>query len=1035
LQTYPDTPTPHPETAAILRAAREPVVAAWKDFVSKAQPTDSPRSNAFLADLASGNNLLSCLLESLEVGNLTASLLDAVVRRVQEPERSIADFLTEKSCLLSAILGQIPDMPNAAHVMRQVCRHLDQVAGRVLEKTAQVYEKVVKHGGRAFCHIDPQGRIVYANAQMYRLTGRKTLEGILFDALFIPGDQGFIHHALSPEKDTIPRMRALQLILSPGDRPVPVGAELAPLVISGRYLGGYAGLVDLSGPMAGIYQVFDQVPVGVIKIDTHRVLTYANTYIRRVLGTDKTIIGQSVEDFFPDPENRKILNREVHKRFENGHTGAYPIEMTRLDNHRKIPVMIAATPERDPQGKIIGSMAIIRSMELDKAAERINRHIVACVDATDLLKKVLADIADICPFDMASVAVYSRDLGHTRALFTCPEMQKTIRWWPLPPSLIQWIRNRERDTIDDLEAFVNLPEWHELKQDKYVQEFLKENLHSVIRFPVFDSQTGEAPRLVAAISFFRKNKGAFTREDQERLAALPMEKAVQAALHMEEKKGLTFRFTLVKKIFDTCHDMTAVAHLITSELVDFYQWQTVSIFSIDERDRVFRLLSQAVNRNDAVWRLPPDYTQGVDQGVMGHVRQTGRPVISGDVTADPEFRDCLVNPYQKDIRSVLCLPITAAGRPFWLLIIVDPLKNTFSKDELDALRTVHGEIGTLLEHAFQHHFLKQTLDNVSDAILVFDSVKGIRQCNPAVKKLLGYEASDIEQAPVESLFMDPEVPAWLRKGGQIPGRETVLRHKNGDPVTVYLSVLELPREIGGHLAIARDLSLAKRMEELDYLGRLYYEIAVQTKTPLSLLFSWLKHVQEEPDPDIRRDTLSKCLTQVRRLRLTYDRLVLYDAKAGLVPYQPVLLDIAEILARLADAFPTAEWRKVIIEKPARLPLLEGDLFQLTFCVETILSYLLRTAGLEGQVFVQAAETQGDIMLSLRGTVPLPVKEPGDLELETRAQLSETIADMALGEPVIRSFVAGHKGEYTVVRQGEEQVFTLTLPVSPEGGGL
>ncbi len=1001
-------------------------------------PAGSSCAKAFLSDLAGEKDLLTCLVASLATGDVPASCLDGVVTRVQRPDMSLAAFMTEKSGLLWAIDTRwgirFPDADQSDTTL-QIYLHLDQVAGCILEKTGQVYEQVIKHGGRAFCRIDPGGRIVFANGQMHRLAGKKSFEGTLFASLFAKEDRAFIDKALSPDRRAAPMLRALQLTAPSGDRPVPVGAELAPLVISGRHVGGYAGLVDLSGPMAGIYQVFDQVPVGVIKINTQRVLTYANPYIRRMLGIDNKTIGRRIDDFFPDPENQQILDREVKKRFENGRANAYPIEMTRLDNHRKIPVMIAATPERDPQGRIAGSVAIIRTMELEKAAERINQHIIACVEATDLLQKVLGEIADICPFDMASVAVYSRDLGHTRALFTFPEIQKTIRWWPMPPSLIKWIRNRQGDVIDDLEAFINRPEWHELKKDPHVQQFLKGNLHSLIRFPVFDTQNGETPLLVAAITFFRKNKRAFIREDQRRLKALPVKKAVQAALHMEERKELTFRFLLVKKIFNACNDMKAVADLITSELVTFYHWQHISIFSIDERDQVFRLLSQKASDDKENPLLPRNYTQRWDQGVLGRVRQTGRPVISGDVTVDPVVRDCFVNQFETKSRSALCLPIMADGRPFWLLNIEDPLENAFSADELDALQTVHGEIGTLLEHAFQHHFLKQTLDNVSDAILVFDSVRQIRQCNPAVKKLLGYEAAEFEQIPLESLFMDPEVPAWLKKGGQIPGRETVLRRKNGDLVTVYLSVLELPREIGGHLAIARDLSLVKRMEELDYLGRLYYEIAVQTKTPLSLLFSWLTHVVDEHDPSIRRDTLSKSLTQLRRLKLTYDRLMLYDPKAGLVPYQPVLLDIAEIFARLADAFPAAEWEKVIIEKPAHLPLLEGDIFQLTFCVETILSYLLRSAGQKEAVIMVVTEKQGRIMLTLQGALPVPEKQAAEQDMETRAELSETLADMALGEPVIRSFVANHKGEYTVTRRREARIFTLMLPVSPERSKL
>jgi len=417
--------------------------------------------------------------------------------------------------------------------------------------------------------------------------------------------------------------------------------------------------------------------------------------------------------------------------------------------------------------------------------------------------------------------------------------------------------------------------------------------------------------------------------------------------------------------------------------------------------------------------------------VLGKVWLTGKPIFSGNVKTDANIKEYYLRGYEQESNSELCVPIMACGRPVWLINIEDPQENAFSSDEVEELQMVHGEIGAILEQAFQHHFLRETLEYSSDAIIVTNSAWEVRKFNPAVKKLLGYFDADLHTISLETLFVDQGIWQWLQKGGQIPGQEIEMRHKKGEAVTVYLSTTEMPQEVGGTLLVARDLSAVKRLEELDYLGKLYYEIAIQTKTPLSLLFSWLKRLQGEISPKVCRDTLSKAIKQLRKLTLTYDRLALYDKSQGLVPYQPLLFDMAEIMDLLPEEFPQTEWQKVTVVKEQDLPLLRGDIFQLTFCFETILSYFLRVASEEGKVTVAVGHQDGRISVRLRGAVPELPESVADKDAATIARLSETVADMALGDKVIRAFVSNQGGTYTTVREGNELEFTIELKAAPE----
>lgn len=1031
MQPHPAAPETNPEVARLLEDRREQIVAIWKECLTSAWGEKGPGTMVFLPDPAGKQDLLGCLVQSLRTGSAAKGALDAIVERLRLPHVSMADFLEEKSCLLDAVNTVLMESAGLVKGREAIlaCLHLQHIAGQILERTAMVYERVVKHGGRAFCQVDREGVIVYANPQMLRLVGCGDIVNQPLSPLFEDQDQEFINKALCPRPVPAPSLRVLHLTSASGVT-LPVGAELAPIMIDGRHHGGYASMVDISGPMGSMLQVMEQTPLGIIKINARHEVTYANPRAQELAGAADDMKGVAVERLFPDPENRDILQREVRKRFENGRPSEYPVEITRLDDGRRIPVMIAATPERDPHGTIIGSMAIIRSMELERAAERINQYIATCLDTDELLQKVTGEIAAICPFDMIAISAYSKNLQHVRSVFSHPRMESRFRWWRMPPSLMKWIQNRASEHIDDFEEFLSRPDWQELRERPEIKGILQSGLHSMIRCPVWDREEGKGA-LVASLTIFRRGKGAFSLEDRMRLKALPLVKTILATRLLDEKRKLSFRFDLIKKILASCDDMKKVADLIASELVGFYGWNNVSIFKIDEKNKHFRLLSQKAKDDDPKYLLPSDYSQPFELGVLGHVRQTGKPIFSGNIKEDTDIIKHYLPGYEKESNSELCVPIMASGRPFWLLNIEDPQENAFSSDEVEELQMVHGEIGTILERAFQHHLLRATLEYASDAIIVTDDAWQIRRFNPAVRKLLGYPDAEKDKTPLERLFVDQGVLQWLKKGGQIPGQEIEMRHKNGDVVTVYLSTAELPREMGGAVLIAKDLSAVKRLEELDFLGKLYYEIAIQTKTPLSLLFSWLKRLQGAPMPEDCRDTLLKALKQLRKLTLTYDRLALYDEGQGLVPYRPLLFDVAEILELLSGEFPQTEWQKVVVRKERHLPLLRGDLFQLTFCFETILSYLLRAASEEGLVTISVGHQDGRIVISLRGAVAELTQRAADRGVESSAQLAETVADMALGDKVIHAFIGNHGGTYTTVRDGNELVFRIALNAAPE----
>lgn len=947
----------------------------------------------------------------------------------------MGSFLVERSTLFAA-LTDAEDTGLSRSLDReeitQISQLLDDLTGIVLARSAAVYEQVVRQSERAFCQIDKAGNISYVNSAMRNLCPDEALFGRPFLTLFAEKCHSEIKQSLTPHAETSPAFQAVTLLSKTGDE-ITLGAEIAPLIVNGEHIGGYARMVDITAPNRDMAQIMEHLPMGIIRIDTERTIMYINKRARDLAGATEEILGKSVDLLFPPGKSRDTLNRELKNRFESGLSSEYPVDIRHQKENRLVPIMIASTPVRDAHGKVVGSMALIRSTEMDQAVDRVNTAIVEAETTDTLLETVCNEVHNVCPNALLVISQYSRRLNHSRTIYVYPKREATggtvKRWWVMPKGIHQWLVSREDDIIDDFEEFISRPEWAELKADKQVEAFVNEGLHSCLRIPVWDrdEQEQKKSRLTASISLFRAGKKAFSKEDKKRLNKLPLGKSILAALHLEEKKRMYFRFDLFKEVINHCHDLQKMAEIMTTRIADFYQWNNVSIFRIDEKEGVFRLLSQKAQGDDPRYLLEKSqFEQPLNQGLLGYVWKSGKPVFSGDVLNEPNIKKHFLSIYRKKTRSEICMPFNTGDKTFWLMNIEDPQINAFSSDEIEELEDLHEEMLTVLDRAFEIHLLHETLQNASDGIIVADCLWRIRRSNPSFQSLSGYSNEELRGLDIETLLPDRHRTEQLKQGSRYPSEEVTLKTKSGNTKPILLSATALPPEIGGTILILKDMSLVKRLEELDYLGKLYYEIAIQTKTPLSLLFSWIKRMKRDLSPSIRSDLVDAALQQLRKLTLTFDRLALYDKRQGLLPPNPVLMDVGEIIEILQQEFPQSEWNKIVLEQDRDIPLLRGDIFQLTFCLESILSYLLRGTSQEGRVRVVIGREDDMIIIRLKGVFPEFSENTTDRKNRKDAILAETLADMALGEKVIEGFISGQGGSYNSFRNGPEMQFDIML---------
>src|SRR5438874_2225660 len=116
---------------------------------------------------------------------------------------------------------------------------------------------------------------------------------------------------------------------------------------------------------------------------------------------------------------------------------------------------------------------------------------------------------------------------------------------------------------------------------------------------------------------------------------------------------------------------------------------------------------------------------------------------------------------------------------------------------------------------------REILETMADALFVLDAEGCIRVINGAVRTLLGYTHADLLGRSIDTLEVmsgDATISRTLReisRRGAIRDQERLLRHKDGHPIDVSISISPVS-EVNvqeGAVVIARDIRERKRAEE------------------------------------------------------------------------------------------------------------------------------------------------------------------------------------------------------------------------------
>ena len=213
-----------------------------------------------------------------------------------------------------------------------------------------------------------------------------------------------------------------------------------------------SGLAQLLGQREEFYRsILDSLAEGLVITDADSRIVYANRAMEALSGYSREeLLGRVSYAMLSPRKNWACMRRRLRERLA-GKTESYEHELLRKDG-KETWIRVRATPYRDAQGAILGTVGAIHCIDRQKCLERENEYLLAEIrreqGAPDLLgqslawRKVLDQIRMVAPTEaavliagesgvgkeLAARAIHEQSVRRARPLIrvNCPAVPKDL---------------------------------------------------------------------------------------------------------------------------------------------------------------------------------------------------------------------------------------------------------------------------------------------------------------------------------------------------------------------------------------------------------------------------------------------------------------------------------------------------------------------------------------------------------------------------------------------------------------------------------
>jgi PAS domain-containing protein len=469
----------------------------------------------------------------------------------------------------------------------------------------------------------------------------------------------------------------------------------------------------------------------------------------------------------------------------------------------------------------------------------------------------------------------------------------------------------------------------------------------LIRYPL-----SRGKHVDASITLFSKRENAFDLESlRVKLGDLPIDKALLAALALDDVDQLKARVKLIQQI-SACTDQGQAASRIVRWICDHYGWEHISIFRVVSGSNAkIALLAQAAA--SGVTPLSPDYESPVDKGVIGALLADNRRSyihIPDLRVGDPPNSKYVRGAFEA--RSELCLRIEIDKRTWGVLNIEDSRISAFTEEEIQAIQNIVEEATTFLRQLEQAEINRIMFESTPHPLFVVDEGGQITRANVAAEQLLSLDGKRICRSALKTFVLEKEVLAELLQPGIATNADLTILRSTGDEIAVAAECTALGSTFTGKIVSLKDLRQQQQRDKAKSLEQTVFEVAAQTKVPLSLAATWLRQLRSKltatdtslDTPDALREKqvraaelLDRTIAQLRKAEITYE-LLAHQGGGFDIHVTPLVIDVRQFLIDIVREWPHGDSHKLCPEVSISEAYVEADPVHLSFAVQAALLY-------------------------------------------------------------------------------------------------
>jgi PAS domain S-box-containing protein len=925
------------------------------------------------------------------------SLIGKLVSNLRRPDYSLTDLFQDFAAAKEKIVAAgLPSKQLATHWST-----LDRTVEECLERTLVAHEKFLDETLHGFCEFDPSGRITFANARMMEWLPDcvgKELAG--FFGKLAPD----VKKALAANGKR--RLHRLDLVNS--TRNYSVLVEFGKIEAKGP-TSGYALLVDMSELVDAEHKALDASPYGMVKLDAKYRVVYANKRALEYLECPaEDVIGRDPVQFVVREDRNEIFRQRVKR--SKGRGSEYPVRIERRKSQKTMHVRVTGVPSFGTSGEVIGVLTALQPIDYEVARADIAHLVATKTDYRALFDGIIGIVGEFIDFDWADLSLYTKKGDYAVSFCRFPETNSDypIRWWPIAPYFRRWMEQSRTWQSDMLVDWKKRPDARKaLEASPEIERVISaDGRKAIIALPIRREN-----RLIGVLSFTSKKTGIYNESTlkilRDRLAIAP---TMLAVFNLREHDERQFVAELLKKI-SAAKNHQDLARIIVDDLAHFYKFQNVSIFKVNSLRGYFSLLAQE-RGPDGGSAIPPNYTQRLEDGLLGLTLKRGKRVMMPDRN-DGSVEARHFKQVAKEIVSELCIPITLRGRILWILNLEDTHANAFAEPEIETIETIVSQVESIVERLFQGLVLSQVLDTFPDGVVIASNKGNILLCNDTAKGIF-QRTSTSPRTSLRAWLSTVDYERAVSEQTSLPWT-TVIMGAKGKKTPVRMSKFILAEEYDHVVLRVEDVSELEWKTDATRLEAALAEAASLVRVPLSLVSSYVRQMREKGGKDTA-DLADKAFRQLSRIELTYDRIFAAYGSDELPHEQKTRIDVMPVIQYILAELPEGE-RATVKLAPVDEPLwVTAASYRLLFALESMLAYLVRLRASAAPITIDVGVATGkhvDIVM----TGQVHTAEPnGELEKLVEAMRTE----IALGERLLGKIARECGGNFKRQRQGDNQ---------------